>query len=437
MKRFLYLLFIISLSGCQNIKSTLTPTFSLPATLTLTPPPTPKSCPNINAELTYKIPDDPYNVIRMQSISDFLNVGGDPVKLKPYFETVIEDINNDSIPEVLAFEPNTIYVPVYLFTCINGSYEENFGHYDTVATENIEIMTISDLNRNGFPEIVVKEIGCFGLRCGAVFIVEWDGEKFAHIIKGDSYIDRQLDYANLHDPYEVSLKDIDNDGVPELVWVGGIPPPYHGEHWSYYPSRLETHIYRWDGRFYNALPVVYDIPEFRFQSVQDGDRYTKTGEYNKALISYQLAIESNDLEWWTDSRWINIMNDKGIRPCIEFGTPCPPLLPEPKEQPTLSVYSIYRIMLVHLLMNDSDRAQKTYNNLIDNYSSNDMVYPIVHMTTLFWEEFQISHNFDNACTKAVSYIVNYPEILRIISGSQYSFQSIDYEHKPEEICPFK
>lgn len=443
MKRLLYIFLVISLAGCQTIEAiptlflTSTPTSSLTVTPTLTPLPTPKACPSISADLTYKLPDDPSNVIAMQSISDFLNMGGDPIKLKPYFETVIDDMNNDSIPEVLAFQLDMIYESVYLFACINGKYEERFGHYDTVATEQIEIMTVSDLNRNGVPEIVVKEIGCFGLRCGAVFIVEWDGKKFTHLVKGDYFTDRPLDYADLADPYEIYLKDIDNDGIPELVWIGGLPSAYHGEHWSYYPSRIETHVYRWDGTSYSALPIIYDAPEFRFQAVQDGDRYTKRGEYNKALTSYQLAIESNDLEWWTESRWINIMDQKGIKTCIERGTPCPPLLPDSKERPTLSAYSIYRITLVHLLMSNPDEAEKTYNNLLETYSSNSSVYPVVQMATLFWNEFQVSHNIGEACTKVVAYAADYPNILKIVSGSQHSFQSIDYEYKPEEFCPFK
>lgn len=444
MKYLVFALVVLFLIGCQAVENVSTepiiPSVALATSINIPTPnltPTSKSCPSINTELVFKLPDNPSNTIQLQSVLDYLNMGGDPQGLNIYFETMIEDINNDSYPEILAFQPNNLFEPFYLFTCINGEFKEQFAHYDTVGTDYIEVMSVSDLNKNGFPEVVVKEIGCFGLRCCAVFIVEWNGEKFTHLIKGDYFIDRQLDYADLSDPYEINLRDIDNDGIPELVWTGGIPPSHHVDHWSQYPSRIETHIYKWDGTNYAALPITYDAPEFRFQAVQDGDRFTQTGEYDKALSSYQLAIESDNLEWWTDSRWINILDQKKIMTCAERGTPCPPLVPDKKERPTLSAYSMFRIILVYLVRNQPDKAKMTYDELNAIFSSDNSVGAIVQLTTLFWNEFQTSGNLGSACSKAVDYIVDYPDILKTIGGSQYSFQDIDYLGKPEEICPFK
>lgn len=442
MKYLGFVLVVCCLIGCKTVENattgTVIPNTVSPASTDITTPnptPTPKPCPSINTELIYTLPDNPSNTVVLQSIIDFLNMGGDPENLKPYFETMIEDLNNDSYPEILVFQ-NSLFKQFYLFTCFNGDFKEQFGHYDTV-TENIEIMSVSDLNKNGFPEVVVKEIGCFGLRCGAVFIVEWNGKKFTHLVNGDHFIDRQLDYADLSDPNEINLHDIDNDGIPELVWTGGIPPSYHGDHWSQYPSRVETHVYKWDGTYYSALPITYDIPEFRFQAVQDGDRFMQAGEYDKALSSYQSAIRNDELEWWTDSRWINILDQKNIMTCAERGMPCPPLTPDKNERPILSAYSMYRIVLVYLVRNQPDEAKMAYDELIATFSSDNSVDAIVQLAIIFWKEFQTSGSLGSACSKAVDHIIDYPDILKIISGSKYSFQDIDYLSKPEEICPFK
>lgn len=418
------------------IPNTVAPILTSFSTPNLTP--TPKSCPPINPELIYKLPDSPSNTIELQSILDFLNTGGDPQSLKPYFEIVIKYLNNDSYPEILAFQPNKTYDQFYFFACFNGEFKEQFGHYDTVGTEYIEIMSVDDLNKNGFPEVVVKEIGNFGLfPSGAVFIFEWNGKEFIHLIKGDHFVDRQLDYADLSYLGDINLHDIDDDGIPELVWTGGIPPSYSGDHWSQYPSRVETHIYKWNGTYYSALPITYDVPEFRFQAVQDGDRFMQAGEYDKALLTYQSVISNDELEWWTDSRWINILDQKNIMTCAERGTPCPPLTPDKNERPILGAYSMYRIVLVYLVRNQPDEAKMAYDELITTFSSDNSVDAIVQLAIIFWKEFQTSGSLGSACSKAVDHIIHYPEILEIVSGSKYSFQDIDYLSKPEEICPFK
>src|SRR5262245_3692473 len=103
----------------------------------------------------------------------------------------------------------------------------------------------------------------------------------------------------MDEPNDAYLRDLDGDGIAELIWTGEVSPEWHGDYWAFYPQRLATHVFRWDGVNYTAQLVEYSAPQFRFQAVQDGDMYSKAGFYEKALESYQLAITSDRLKWWT------------------------------------------------------------------------------------------------------------------------------------------
>jgi len=197
MKRFLYILILISLVGCQSaeliptqtmIASTLTPLSTSTSTnspsatptltLTITPSPTPKTCPSINADVVYKLPDAPfYHDEEIQALESFLNAGGDPnqlsayydVKFKGYFQANVIDLNADAVPDLFVREGDYFH-SVLLFSCINGAYQEQLDEEE--RSNQIEIMGIDDFNKNDVPEIVYKEIGCFFSRCGSLSIIE-------------------------------------------------------------------------------------------------------------------------------------------------------------------------------------------------------------------------------------------------------------------------
>lgn len=400
---------------------------------TSTPLPFSATCSNKVPSLRYTPPSDPSYKALIQAITDFLNAGGQPELLKSYYKTTIQDLNNDSALEILVIK--SLIAGIYLFSCQNGKYAYTEVYAGFGGGNSINILSLTDNNKNGLPEIFMKEIGCFNNRCGALSVVEWDGEKFAQIIKDTAWNGEVVSYATMHEPANAYLKDLDNDGIKELVWIGELPPSWHGDHWADYPQRLATHVFKWDGTNYAAQPVEYAPPEYRFQAVHDGDNYAKGGAYEKALKSYQLAIESESLEWWTEERRDYIIGPYGYGPCAETGASCPPPAPDPNERPILSAYSAFRIMLVHLLTNNPSEAEKTYQELLSTYSGTP-ASPILNMAAAFWAEYQASQNISQACQKAVISIKDQKEVLGILSGKG-SFQSFNYEYSPEEVCPFK
>lgn len=463
MKKWLYVLLLISLVGCQTVEaiptktmvaSSITPALiSIPTnspsetpalSLTIAPSPTPKACPSRNANVTYKSPETPvYHDVHVRSIEDFLNAGGDPeqlsiyfnAKVKDYFQVNFIDLNADATPDLLVREGDDSKL-LLLFSCINGVYQEQLGQKE--LSDQLEIMGIDDFNKNGIPEIVYKEIGCFFSRCGFLSVIEWDGEKFSSTLKDKGLTGRQVvvDSVSMSEPQDSHLEDLDGDGIPELIWTGEVPPDWHGDHWAFYPQRLATHVFKWDGVNYTAQQVEYSAPMYRFQAVQDGDLYAKAGLYDKALQFYQLAIESNNLDWWTEERYNYIVGPHGLGPCAEKSSTCPLPAEDPNERPILSAYASFRTVLVHLLMNDSMKAETVYQDILKTYSPESRGYPIVEMTTKFWNEYQTTQGFAKACAQSLTYIKARQDVLSILTGGA-NVQGIYYKNKPQEVCPFK
>jgi len=454
MKRWLPILIVFFLTGCQSAQaiptetvivgtasqvSTSIPVASLTPTLTLTPlptiTPTPKSCPTIDNGLAYMSPEEEYYQTRFQALENFFNAGGDPQKLAQYYDIDIQELNKDNTPEIILRSRST-FKTLMLYSCIKGEYKEQLirkEEGDVGLAERIEILAFDDLNQNDIPELVYKSSTCIWARCGSLFVVEWNGEKFVRLIKDERW-NEIVGYADMYNPKDIYLKDLDNDMILELVWTGELPPKGDKDYWVYYPQRLATHVYKWDGKNYSALPVTYTPPEFRFQAIQDGDRATLANDYEQALDLYELAINNNNLDWWTEERRLYNLSQYGFTTCD--GSPCPFPNPDPKERPVLSAYARYRIMLIHVLTDNLDEAEKNHQQLLLEFPVDNAGYPIAEMATLFWNEYQASTYISKACGASVNFIIGHRDILLLLSGNMTG-QNIDYYRMPGEVCPFQ
>lgn len=401
---------------------------------TFTPWPYSATCSNKAPQLKYQRQE---NQVLIKSIVNFLNAGGTQEELNRHFIVTSRDLNNDTAPEVVLIDWYLGDVSIYIFSCQDGKYMDTATFPNDTISSDITILAIADNNRNGFPELFIKDMGWGFIPYGYLDIVEWDGAKFTHRISetpGTGY----GNYAEINSFVDVAIKDLDNDGIKELTWKGFFYPNESPDHWFYYPLRSETHVYKWDGANYTAQSVEYAKPEYRFQALQDGDSYAKAGQYDKALKSYELVTQSTGLGWWTEERKNYILGQHDLGPCAEKGANCPPPTPDSNERPILSAYAAFRRMLVQLLTHQQTEAEKTYQDLLSTYLPGKPGYPIVEMSTAFWTEYQASQSIEKSCTKAVADIQAQTDILGILSGgAKHSMQGIDYEGKPEEVCPFK
>jgi hypothetical protein len=249
-----------------------------------------------------------------------------------------------------------------------------------------------------------------------------------------------MNYAEMSEPKDAYLKDLDGDGIAEFIWTGELSPDWSDDRWEFYPQRLAIHAYKWDGMYYSAQFVEYSAPQFRFQAVQDGDRYSKAGLYEKALEFYQQAVTSYELKWWTEDLRDYTIAPYGFGPCADNISDCPRPVQDPNERPILSAYALFKEMTVHFLMNDVTNAEAAYQNLLTAHPAETPGYRITEIATIFWNEYQSSQDISEACTQSVTYAKTRSDVLSYLTGGYDSYkgsQGISYESDPHEVCPFK
>ena len=432
-------------SPTQKPKSTATPDISITATIPLT---TVAQCPEENPEL---VPDfvtmrkEYYPDIK-EPILDFLNDGGtsqaiidafkaaiidDPVYNDQHF--LATDLTGDSKPELVIGYGN-----LYIFGCIQSTYQALVKvRTDLANMSDVDpwIETVSDLNLDGTPEIVITSIFA---PFTWVRIFEWDGVVFQNLIaEGPDTAPSDENIASLIGA-QASFLDIDGNGTLELILKGGIPDSMF-VYYDGYPWRNETKIYQWNGEVFGFIRHEFDPPEFRFQAVQDGDRASLAGEYDQALIFYREAIFNDKLEWWSQARKDFEFACSMTPDCP---TPTPPApAPDPNEYYNLAGYARYRIMLLHILRGYLPEAQIVYETLQSKFPPGQAGHAFAELATIFWNEYQNSLEIGRACRAVTQYVKAHPvDILAYLGNGKYSDtyygeQSLFYQ--PEDVCPFK
>ncbi len=342
------------------------------------------------------------------------------------------DLTGDGIPELVVSRVN-----LYIFGCRNEKYEfllelDNDDFLNRVAAPWIN--GIEDLNSDGLPEIVIKSYyGRFGNTAFRVF--EWRLDKFQSLIISEPV----SEYFSKSDVFEISvgdliLDDLDKNGTKELI--------IHGYELITYglPSRGEQYTFGWNGNNLVLFSREYSKPVYRFEAVQDGDRYSLAGDYDKAITFYQDAIFSDKLDWWSSER------NRYKNSCFDSKPNCPyfptPPSPDPNEYFNLAAYSRFRLMLIYILHGWQSDAEVVYNELQKQFPNGQVGYAYAELANRFWVEYQQSgNNMERACSKAIEYAESNPvEILSYLGNGDYALayygeQSLRYTAK--DVCPFK
>ena len=440
---------------------TFTPTFDARTIVTATPA-SPAECPKEDPSLIPDFPIRTNNCLETNScfiggtenqILDFLNQGGviglafqrlamaesrvyalqevrgsfgkfGSTLYEKATTLIYEDVTGDSLPD-LVFEDFRVGQRVHILYCKNGVYK----HYQTQATPEINygkyfINSFDDMNLNGLPEIVVVQLNSDcptpGFGCIYVIALEWDGNEFVNL-SPDAYI------SSLQD---LQIKDVDGNNTKEIIIKSYGYVPF------YDPSRFVSFVYTWNGRTFSPLPEEFGPPLYRFQAIQDADRYITSGGIEKALSLYQDVIFNSNFGWWSSTRMeyeTKIYNDYYYNP--DRPTPEPSPVPDNSEYSRLAAYAYYRIMLLHIVQNHESDAGTVYNTLQQKFGTDPYGRPYVEMATLFWEAYQSTHKMYDGCAAAIQYAAEHPEILIPLGSDYHGWQSKTY--KPEAVCPFR
>jgi hypothetical protein len=232
----------------------------------------------INREMGNQIFDYLNKGASISSIISQLKADGQKENISFFYK----DLNDDLIPDFVFRDPHNPYGGFYFYTCNNSTYKvQTLWDGDPYAAW-LKIAPMKDLNRNGISEIVVTAID-------VLLVLEWNGDIFEEILRIDG--DGSSKFI---------IKNIDKDGMQEIILYRG--DPYWGIMSAEFPWRYYVSTYKWDGISYARVSQIFDAPVYRFQAIQDGDRYLLQGDYQKAMELYQDTIFSNKLDWWSPKK---------------------------------------------------------------------------------------------------------------------------------------
>ncbi len=188
----------------------------------------------------------------------------------------------------------------------------------------------------------------------------------------------------------------------------------------------------WNGRHYALQDIQYAAPEYRFQALQDADRFGLHKDYDSAMKLYNMTLTDKNLlpfsrELSEHMEWL-YWNPKSIDTATQ-----PP--PDLTEYPRLAAYADYRIMLLRLVQGHESEAGTVYKTLQQKFSNDPYARPYVEMATAFWQAYQSTYKMYDGCAAAIEYAVEHPEILTPLGSDYHGAQSHTYV--PADVCPFR
>jgi hypothetical protein len=410
-------------------------------------PATPAECPKENSNIELDVEGltklsgfvEPNQQIT-ENLLAFLNSGGTLNSILSAHESYygsqidhsfkIQDITGDNLPELIY--PFGIWIDV--FGCEDGKYELLFTDIYESGNGGVDIIEVSDINLDGLAEVIVYFSGCMGSRCPTIRVYEWNGKNFQNLIVNPNNIADGCSSLTVA-PYDVEARDIDTNGTKEIIMSNSrLPQPDND-----FPYRKETRICMWNGQNIVVYKNAFDAPYYRFQAVQDGDRATLSGDYSEAMGFYQRTINDKHLQWFTEERkWHDFwVYHSEYFPSAKEPTPTasPSLVQDPNEYPILAAYAYYRIMLVHILQNDSVKAETTLSTLKGEFPAGSPGNYFTQVASIFWQEHNISRNVQNSCKKVVEYVQEHPLPTEYLGDWDHGAHSIRYV--PESVCPFR
>jgi hypothetical protein len=421
--------------------STFTPTFDVSTIVTVTPAEK-AECPKEDPGLapTFYVPLHPgcFDTDRCvfsgtdKEILEYLNEGGTIpsaiAKLKTairgdYQEYAYQDVTNDGIYDLI-FIDFSMFGTLHILYCNNGMYQA-FSSPVTGAEflyDNQKIL-VQDLNLNSVPDVIFLQLYGNSLQ---IHTFEWDGSTFQGLS------------PSAETGQGITVEDVDQNGTKEIIATGIISLygfygyPYFGSSDFNIPQiRLMTYVYSWNGANFVFSSEKFEAPQYRFQATQDGDYEALLKEYDQALLLYQDAIFSNELNWWSPAQY-EFMKNKYYN---SNATLPPAPVEDTSEYPRLAAYAYYRIMLLHLVQGNESEVATTYNTLQQKFGNDPYGSPYAEMASVFWKAYQSTHKMYDGCAAAIQYAAEHPEILTPLGSDYHGSQSHIYV--PADVCPFR
>jgi hypothetical protein len=257
--------------------------------------------------------------------------------------------------------------------------------------------------------------------CSVLLYLYWNGSEFVNLIEPREIFEGSTD---------TKIEDVNSDGILEVIIKEDVNGGY--AYFIGFPWRVSAHIYMWNGEHYAVQDLRYSAPKYRFQALQDAERFVLLEDIDSAIELYNMTITDNRLlpysrELSEQMEWL-YWHPMSIASATE-----PP--PDLTEYPRLAAYAYYRIVLLHLVQNHVSDATTVYNTLQQKFSNDQYGHPYVEMATEFWNAYQSTHNMYDGCAAAIEYAAEHPEILTPLGSDYHGSQSHTYA--PADVCPFR
>ncbi len=413
------------------------PTFNIQDVKTRTPP-VPAECPpeDPDHKTVVEKPDNEHLlefIMRLdENVLKVLEAGASLRQAAAAFDRAFQttgmlpliDLTGDGVPEMIVYR-------AMFFTNVIGCAEG--GYYRLLELDSgpggmtvPRIELVEDMNLNATPDLIITYQVSTGGN-SVVDILEWNGSRFVSRIqvshgKNSPSTSRIAQALNWYEDYyswmeipvmngraEITVRDLDGNGTLELI-LADSGPGHLDTFFSYGPWRGKRMYFSWDGMHYLYYALEMDPPEYRFQAVQDADRFFLLREYDHAIRFYQDVISGKELEWWSPERmefFSKLFDAKANRQ----PTPIPP--PEDlTEYPRLVAYAA----------------------LSQQHPSGTEGHPYVVLAERFHAEFRSSGDPISACKSVVEYATADAEILAPLGDKRHGMQS--HMYFPEDFCPF-
>jgi hypothetical protein len=262
--------------------ATFTPTFDVSSIVTVTPAEKaecPKENPELEPNFNFCSLGDCSGYPFTEEILQFINLGGLLNKVEPFGNVV--DLTGDGVKEIV-YEGFTLTV----YGCKDRKYDALLEIEGTQHAPYLD--KIIDLNNNGLPELIISNYERRAFH--SIRILEWVGNEFRSLIeiKFISFSNNPNGEIIRYDwlggtTLNYNIVDSNKDGIKEIVAVDEIPVYDPGDLSRGLPWREETIILSWDGNNYVVANIEYSPPQYQFQSIQEGDRFTAMQRYKESL----------------------------------------------------------------------------------------------------------------------------------------------------------
>jgi hypothetical protein len=172
------------------------------------------------------------------------------------------------------------------------------------------------------------------------------------------------------------------------------------------PFRRLTRTWDWDpaSRTFPLIAEVLEPPRYRIHALLDADVAARLGNLQGALDLYHRVVLDDSLLDWIDPA---------------------------AERANLTGYSMFRVVLAYLQMNDEGDAQKAYGILQNQYPSGAVGQAYAAMARAFWDAYTPTEDLEQGCEAARDFAEVHTE--EVITPLYFGYANPTYT--PADVCP--